>query len=153
MILGRKTEYVLCVYDYSGSTPFLKAQLKVTFEGTCGSTGKACWNKVPKRGAQTGFQFRDPLKLQNGVGKLLLKRDSSGSGKDRIKLRGTGAGLSLPGPSSPSEYFSVDPKLVVQFLKSEGGRCWSVEMLGGTVNRNTGQLLRASCGGKRPACQ
>lgn len=153
MILGRKTEYVLCVYDYSGSTPFLKAQLKVTFEGTCGTTSKPCWNKVPKKGAQTGFQFRDPLKLQNGVGKLLLKRDSSSSGKDQIKLKGTGAGLSLPGPFSVSEYFSVDPKLVVQFLKSDGGRCWSVEMLGGTVNRNTPELLRASCGGKRPACQ
>lgn len=152
-MIGGKTDYLVCVYDSSGLVDQLALQLKVQRGGICGAGGQACWKKVPKRGAQTGYAFRDPTLAQSGLNKILLRRGPVGLGRDVIKVVGKGGGLALPGPVNSSQYAYVDPRFRVQLLRSDGARCWESQWDGTGVRSNSVLVFRAVCGGKgQPSC-
>lgn len=152
-MIGGRTDYLLCVYDSSGLIDQLKVSLLVKRGGTCGGSGQACWKKVPKRGAQTGYLFRDPTLAQSGVARVLLRQAPTGVDKDVIKVSARGAGIALPGPVNSSQYASVDQTFRVQLLRNDGRRCWQAVWPQAGVKRNTATLFRAVCGGAgQPPC-
>ena len=153
MIVGGRTDYLFCVYDSNGLVDQLKVALRVKRGGICGGSGQTCWKKVPKRGTQTGYMFRDPTLAQYGVARILLRRSPTGVGKDVIKVSAKGATLGLPGPTNSSQYFLVDNTFRVQLFRSDGSRCWEATWPATAVRKNTTTSFRASCGGTgQPPC-
>ncbi len=77
------TEYDLCLYDASG----LRTTMRVPGGGTC--RGKPCW-----RAHASGFTYRNPDGIPEGVRSLILR--AGAEGKAQMKAKGAGDTLPLP---------------------------------------------------------
>jgi hypothetical protein len=98
------TGYKLCVYDASGRM--------MTATGPAGGicTGKPCWTLV-----KTGAKYSNKALTPDGILKISLKAGEIG--KAKIKVKGKGASLQLPG-------FPLDVPVQVQLRREDTGACW-----------------------------
>jgi hypothetical protein len=124
------TDYALCVYDMTASTPSLAMSLALP-GGSPGWSDRTPdgWKYSEKEGLADGYRKID---LRTGIG-----------GKTRLKLKAGGAGLPMATPFSGSKYFDQDPSVVVQLLSSEGS-CWSSEFPASGTTRNTASTFSAT---------
>jgi len=105
------TEYVLCVYDTTASTPGLVLGITIPPGGTC-ADDKPCWKATGTK----GFKYKDNNLTQAGVRKLILRAGAPGQAK--IVLKGKGGNLPLP-PMPLAQ----DPVVTVQVANTVGS-CW-----------------------------
>jgi len=115
------TNFGLCVFEQSGLTLSARAPAG----GICAD--KACW-----RDLSAGFSYRDRELTPDGIAKLDLKVGSAGQGK--IRLRGKGANLSMPG-------LGLSTPVTVRLVRSDGPDCW--EAVYSTPGRNDAQRFKA----------
>jgi cysteine-rich repeat protein len=99
-------DYTLCLYDGRGVV--LRAEAPAG--GTCGS--KPCW----KPRAAGGFTYKDRDRTPDGIVKLLLKTDASGSGTFKLKAKGALVEV----PALPMAQL---PVVTLQLVHDQGG-CW-----------------------------
>lgn len=110
-------DYALCVFDQSGGAARLVLRANALAGGDCG--GAPCWETT-----DTGFQYRDPIALPDGLEAFKLDADA-GAGI----LRVTGLGANLPMPVLP-----LVPPIVVQAV-STSGPCWQATFSAPEANR------------------
>ncbi len=110
-------DYALCVFDQAGGVPRLVLRAQALAGGDCG--GSPCWTTT-----DTGFQYRDPTALPDGLDAFKLDADG-GAGT----LRATGLGTNLPMPELP-----LVPPILVQAVSSAGA-CWQATYSNPEVNR------------------
>lgn len=127
------TTYSLCVYDSSSGVDTLAMRATAIAGGVC--AGRPCWAETGP-----GFRYRNPNRTPNGLQTVVLK--SGAAGQSAVIVKGRGDNLELPGPINLSQYFSNDPRVTVQLLRSDGGKCWEARYLAPAI-RNTGEQFRA----------
>jgi hypothetical protein len=115
------TGYRLCLYDAAG----LRHAAVLPAGGSC--AGKACWKST-----KTGFRYRNPPLVPDGVAGMMLK--SGGDGRARIALQARGAALGLALPFAPP--------VTAQLVRDDGALCWDADFE--TLAKNTGSKLRAT---------
>jgi hypothetical protein len=115
------TDYRLCLYDAAG----LRYAAALPASGSCG--GKTCW-----KATKTGFRYRNPPLVPDGVAALMLK--SGGEGKARIALQTRGAALRLALPFAPP--------VTVQLVREDGAPCWDATY--SAPAKSTATKLRAT---------
>lgn len=120
------TDYSLCLYDSSGSTPALVWQRSLAPGGLC-SAKKSCWARTAR-----GFRFRSPDGRQAGVTSLRLNSGTAGTAS--ITLRAATANLALP--SLPLQQ---NPEVVFQLANESS--CWEARY--STNTRNLATEFRA----------
>ncbi|MFM8411986.1 MAG: hypothetical protein ACKOCT_17100, partial [Alphaproteobacteria bacterium] len=108
----------LCVFDQADGAPRLVMRAEAAGAGDC--DGTPCWTATA-----TGFQYRDPAALPDGLTAFKLDAAPDGSGT----LRVTGEGANLPMPAMP---FSAP--ILVQ-ASSSAGPCWQATFSAPEVNR------------------
>jgi glucose/arabinose dehydrogenase len=91
--------YELCVYDGSGLVASATAPSGVTWQP-----------------AGSGFRYRDPTGLPDGLGKILLK--AGADDKAKIIVRGKGENLAIP------DLTMLTSPLTVQLKRSGSDVCW-----------------------------
>lgn len=124
---GVSTDYVLCVYDQAGGATH---SLVRHFDVPAGSPG---WvSKDPK-----GWQFKNKTGI-NGIQQIKLL-----SGKPKVRVKGKGAGLGLPGAFSVDAYFEQDAAVRVQ-LRNSDGACWDLELPQASTTKNTAEHFKAT---------
>jgi len=111
-------DYALCVFDQGGGATRLVLRAEALAGGDC--AGAPCWATT-----ETGFQYRDPTALPDGL--TAFKLDASPEGEGTLRV--TGAGVNLPLPEMP-----LVPPVVVQAWSSAGG-CWQSTFSSPEVNR------------------
>jgi hypothetical protein len=121
------TSYALCVYDATGGSPALVAQVDVP-AGGASCAGRPCW-----RATKRGFKYVDRSGARDGVTWLLLREGFDGAAYVTLEA----AGANLPMPALP---LVDDPRMVVQ-LRNDLGRCWGAEFSAPAV-RNAAEEFR-----------
>jgi len=98
------TGYELCMYDANGRM--------MTVTGPAGAScgEKPCWTLV-----QTGAKYTNKALTPDGLLKMSLKAGESG--KAKIKVKGKGASLQVPG-------LPLDVPVHVQVRREDTGACW-----------------------------
>jgi hypothetical protein len=123
---GPLTEYTLCVYDTTATTPSLKASIALV--------PGANW--VLQAGK--GYKYKDSTSAQNGVKNVLLR--AGGPGKAKINFAASGIPLVMPIPYSVTEIFDQDPEVLVQ-LVNDLGFCWT-STFGSPAVKNTVEIFK-----------
>ena len=106
------TDYTLCVYDETASTPSLRLGVSAPAAELCRT--RACWRQT-----SSGFRYSDRTLTPNGLASLQL--ESGIAGRARITLKGKGPLLRLP--TLP---FAQQSRVIVQ-LKNGVGQCWEAD--------------------------
>jgi len=119
------TEYALCVYDTSSSTPTLVTSVVVP--------PSVFW--LPKN---NGFKYTDKTLTNDGVQKVTLKIGAAGKAKADFKAKGMN--LPTPAPFSGSQFFEQDPAVTVQLINNNG-TCLTTEFTG-PAQKNDGQQFK-----------
>jgi hypothetical protein len=115
------TGYRLCVYDASG----LRHGAELSAGGSC--AGKPCWKST-----KTGFRYRNPPLVPDGVAGLTLKSGGDGRARIALQARGTALGLALP----------FAPPVTVQLQRTDGAACWDARFA--TASKSSPSKFRAS---------
>lgn len=126
------TEYRLCIWDSASSTYSLEAELVVAPSPTA-------WTDADPK----GWKYNDKLGASDGVSKITLKTGADGAGS--VKFQAKGTSLTLPAGASPTEYFTSDPKVVVQLL-SGTGECWTGSFDADATTKNEAASFKSSIG-------
>ncbi len=114
---GFPAEYTLCVYS-GGPTPTLLGRAS-SRGGLC--SGKGCW-----RSAATGWNYKDPDGMPDGIASIALRAGQSPKGK--LKVKGKGANLPLP---------TLPLSLPVRVqLRADTGSCWEATYSAAGMQKN-----------------
>jgi hypothetical protein len=115
------TTYALCIYDRQSDVPSLVGSYNI-------AAGSPPWTAKPGQA-----KYSDKAGASDGVTSVKIK--ASTDGKSSLKLKATGANLTLPPAFNTSVFFDVDQSLTVQMLNSEGA-CWTTDFTPGTEKKN-----------------
>jgi hypothetical protein len=115
------TSYAVCVFDQGG----LVVGGRVPAGGSCGTS--PCWSD-----GASGFKYRNRSLTPDGISKVELKASTSGRGK--IKVRGKGPNLELPG-------LDLATPVTVRLVGSDVTDCW--EAVYSTPSRNDAERFKA----------
>jgi Trypsin/Bacterial pre-peptidase C-terminal domain len=113
------TDYDLCVYDETDSTPALVMSEHIAAGATCGS--KPCWKETA-----TSFKYIDNKLLNGPIKSLVLKPGSDGKAKITLKGKGTDLGM----PTLP-----LHDQNTVTVQLTNGAACWQAQY--GDTKHNT----------------
>lgn len=107
------TEYTLCVYDESGSTPSLTTSINLPPNGA--------WKANSK-----GFKYVDKTLVFDGIKKIGLQ--SGEAGKAKVDVQAKGLNINPPlAPFDGTSFYDQDGKVTVQLINNVG-QCWSGEL-------------------------
>jgi hypothetical protein len=107
------TDYALCVYDETASSPTLTTSLNLPANGT--------WMPNNK-----GFKYVDKTTAFDGVFKIQLKSGSAGKAKISFMAKGAGINPALT-PFDGADFYDQDGQVTVQLLNGIG-ICWSADL-------------------------
>ena len=103
-------DYSLCVWETEAGVPSRVLAVEVP--------AGAGWRRTGN-----GVRFRSAGGAPDGVTTLVAK--AAPSGRTKLKVKGGGVNLDLPGPYDGTSYLSVVPSVVAQ-LRHDAGACWNV---------------------------
>ena len=117
------TDLTMCVYDQSG----LKLSATAPHAGTC--AGKPCWTATA-----SSFRYRNPLLAPDGILKIAAK--AGDAGQARIRVKGKGANLGLPG-------LGMQGTVTMRLKRSGGPARWQAHFPTATAIRNEATQFKA----------
>ena len=120
------TDYQVCLYDRSLPAARLIFGARVPAGGAC--DGAPCWKPVAG-----GFAYRNRASTPQGIAKLRVLADRSGSGQ--LVVVGRGPGLSATATGLPAPPLPVPLELQVQNAVNGAG-CFAVDVPASGVVRN-----------------
>jgi len=122
------TTYDLCLYDWSGGTASLVADLRLP----PGTRWRASGND--------GLRYADPQGAVDGVHRLKIATGEPA--RARVTLAAGGTWLPMPAPAAALRMFEQDPRVTVQLVNG-GGFCWTTEFEAVGTRQNRAALFRA----------
>ncbi len=103
------SSYSLCIY--TGPTQQFTTELHAPADGNCGNGGKPCW----KARNGKGFRYRDPLKVNDGLSRIVLRVKPQALADLVLRARG---------PNVPIPPLPLNLPVLAQLIRSDGPQCW-----------------------------